>query len=116
MSERQYPRVKVPRAERVSVNEEFAPVDAFINEWVSDVSLSGAFIRSKEPLPVGTRVNLKFSLIMDELHVVEGAGEVVRQSMRPRGMAVQFLQLRGDGERVISRAVAIRRRARQDQV
>jgi hypothetical protein len=110
------PRIKVPRAERVSINEEFARVEAFINEWVSDVSVSGAFIRSKDPLPVGTRVNLKFSLIMEELHVVEGQGEVVRKSEQPRGMAVQFRALRGDGERLISRAVAKRRRIRQDRV
>jgi hypothetical protein len=107
------PRVQVPRAERVRVNEEFAPVAAFINEWVSDVSLSGAFIRSKDPLPVGTRVKLKFSLIMDELHVIEGAAEVVRTSAQPRGMAVEFRGLRGDGEYLISRAVAKRRPARQ---
>jgi hypothetical protein len=110
------PRMKVPRAERVSINEEFAPVEAFINEWVSDVSVSGAFIRSRDPLPVGTRVSLKFSVIMDELHVVEGLGEVVRHSVQPRGMAVQFRGLRGDGEWVISRAVAKRRRMRQDRV
>jgi hypothetical protein len=112
----QYERTKVPRAERVSINEEFAPVDAFINEWVSDVSVSGAFIRSKDPLPVGTRVNLKFSLIMDELHVVVGQGDVVRHSAQPRGMAVQFRSLDGDGEWVISRAVAKRRRVRQNRV
>ena len=106
----------IPRAARVRINEEFAPVEAFINEWVSDLSVSGAFIRSRDPLPVGTRVNLKFSVIMDELHVVEGQGEVVRQSAKPRGMAVQFRGLRGDGERIISRAVAKRRRMRQDRV
>jgi hypothetical protein len=111
-----YARVKIPRAERVSINEEFVPVEAFINEWVSDVSISGAFIRTKDPLPVGTRVSLKFSLIMEELHVIEGAGEVVRMSDKPRGMGVQFVGLRGDGERLISRAVAKRRRARQDWI
>jgi hypothetical protein len=109
----EFVRVKVPRAERVQINEEFAPVEAFINEYVSDVSLSGVFIRSKDPLPVGTRVNLKFSLIMDELHVIEGAGEVVRKSERPRGMGVAFVSLRGDGEYVVARAVARRRGARR---
>jgi hypothetical protein len=109
-------RPRVPRAQRAPVNDEFAPVDAFINEWVSDVSVSGAFIRSRDPLPVGTRVNLRFSLIIDELHVVVGQGEVVRHSAEPRGMAVQFRALDGDGELLISRAVAKRRRMRQDRV
>lgn len=108
-------RLPVPRAERVRVNDEFAPVQAFINEWVSDVSLSGAFIRSKEPLPVGTRVALRFSLILDELHVIEGAGEVVRTSAEPRGMAVEFRGLRGNAAALIARAVASRRGMRQTQ-
>ena len=99
----------VPRAARVRINEEFAPVEAFINEYVSDISSTGVFIRSKDPLPVGTRVNLKFSLILDELHVVEAAGEVMRQSVRPRGMGVAFRAVAPEAQRVIGRAVKERR-------
>jgi len=96
---------QVPRAVRVVVNEEFAPVEAFIHEYVADLSTSGVFVRTKAPLPVGTRVNLKFSLILDELHVVEADGEVVRQSMRPRGMGVAFRGLTPEAARLVGRAV-----------
>ena len=83
----------VPRDERVTINHEFASVDAFINEYVANISRSGVFIRSKEPLPVGTRVALKFSIIMDDIQTVEGIGEVVRVSRQPRGMGVVFTNL-----------------------
>ena len=37
----------IPRAARVRINEEFAPVEAFINEYVADLSSTGVFIKSK---------------------------------------------------------------------
>jgi hypothetical protein len=99
------PPRQIPRARRVSINEEFAPVEAYINEYVADISSTGVFIKSKDPLPVGTRVNLKFSLILDELHVVEAAGEVVRHGARPLGMGVAFRGLSPESVKLIGRAV-----------
>ena len=99
----------MPRAARVRINEEFAPVEAFINEYVADLSSTGVFIKSKDPLPVGTRVNLKFSLILEELHVVEAAGEVVRQSTKPLGMGVAFRTVGPDARKIIGRAITERR-------
>ena len=99
----------IPRAARVRINEEFAPVEAFINEYVSDISSTGVFIKSKDPLPIGTRVNLKFSVILDELHVVEAAGEVVRRSDKPLGMGVAFRAVAPTAQRLIGRAVKERR-------
>jgi len=98
-----------PRAARVRINEEFAPVEAFINEYVADLSSTGVFIKSRDPLPVGTRVNLKFSIILDELHVVEAAGEVVRQSARPLGMGVAFRSVGPAAQKIIVRAIKERR-------
>jgi hypothetical protein len=83
----------IPRAERVTINKEFSSVDTFINEYVMNVSRSGAFIRSKDPLPVGTTVNLKFTIIMDDLETIEGLGEVVRVTKNPSGMGVVFTKL-----------------------
>ena len=41
---------------RVTINKEFESFDAFVHEYVTNVSRSGVFIRSREPLPVGTEV------------------------------------------------------------
>ena len=89
-------------------------MEPYINEYVSDLSSTGVFIRSKDPLPVGTRVNLKFSLILDELHVVEAAGEVVRHQARPLGMGVAFRGVGSDAQRLIGRAVKERRGRRAE--
>lgn len=79
--------------ERVTINKEFTSYDAFINEYVVNISRSGVFIRSKSPLEVGTRVNLKFTVITDEIETVEGVGEVVRVEEEPPGMGVMFTEL-----------------------
>jgi uncharacterized protein (TIGR02266 family) len=81
------------REERVTINKEFESYDAFINEYVTNISRTGVFIRSKTPLPVGTKVNLRFTVIMDDIETVEGLGEVVRVHDDPAGMGVVFTEL-----------------------
>ncbi len=80
-------------SERVTINKEFESYDAFIQEYVTNISQSGAFIRSKNPLPVGTTVNLKFTVIMDDIKTIEGTGEVVRVDTDPPGMGVVFNEI-----------------------
>lgn len=96
-------RAYVPRSERISVNREFAAVEEHLSEYVTNISRTGAFIRSREPLPIGTRVNLKFSLILDEIEFIEGIGEVVRISQNPPGMGVVFRQLTAESQALVER-------------
>ena len=79
--------------ERVTINKEFESFDAFIHEYVTNISRSGVFIRSKQPLPVGTKVNLRFTVIMDDIETIEGQGEVVRVEEAPPGMGVVFTKV-----------------------
>jgi uncharacterized protein (TIGR02266 family) len=81
------------RDERVTINKEFESYDAFINEYVTNISRTGVFVRSRTPLPVGTKVNLRFTVIMDDIETVEGLGEVVRVHDDPPGMGVIFTDL-----------------------
>ena len=89
--------------ERVTINKEFESFDAFIQEYVTNISRSGVFIRSKSPLSVGTQVNLKFTVIMDDLEMIEGTGEVVRVEIDPPGMGVVFTKLTAYSEQLIGR-------------
>lgn len=94
------------RAPRVYVNREFSSIDAFLAEYVTNISRNGAFIRTDAPLPIGTLVNLRFSIILDEVETIEGIGEVVRLVENPpeaRGMGVVFVQLDSYSERIIGR-------------
>lgn len=81
------------REERVTINKEFESFDQFIQEYVTNISRSGAFIRTDHPLPVGTEVNLRFTVIMDDIESIEGLGKVVRVETQPPGMGVVFLEL-----------------------
>lgn len=83
------------RAVRVSVNEEYARIEDFLAEYVTNISETGLFLRSREILPVGTHVRLRFSIMLDDFETIEGEGEVVRivDDEEGRGMGVRFTHL-----------------------
>lgn len=88
---------------RVLINQEFDCIDDYIAEYVSNISQGGVFIRSKNPLPEGTRVTLKFSVILDDLEEVCGEGEVVRvnSSAQNTGMGVAFTRLDANSKELV---------------
>lgn len=94
--------------ERVTINKEFESFDAFIHEYVTNISRTGVFVKSKQPLPVGTRVNLRFTVIMDDIETIEGVGEVVRVESDPPGMGVVFTQLSQYSKHLIDRLLTAR--------
>jgi len=81
--------------ERIPINAEFASVEAFISEYASDISHTGCFLRSKQPLPIGTQVSLYFTVLDSDLAIVEGLGEVVRVTKGgdEPGMGIRFTSL-----------------------
>ncbi len=95
--------MSIVRPKRVDVNVEFDSIEKFINEYVSNVSHSGAFIRTRDPWPVGTKLRLKFTVIAEDPEVLEGLGEVVRVSERPRGMGVAFVELTEHSQKLIGK-------------
>ena len=88
---------------RLTINKEFESFDAFVHEYVTNVSRSGVFIRSREPLSVGTEVHLTFTVIMDEIETIEGTGKVVRVQDDPPGMGVVFTELTAYSESLLAR-------------
>ncbi|MBT8492349.1 MAG: PilZ domain-containing protein [Deltaproteobacteria bacterium] len=100
------------RAQRVTINREFGSIEELVREYVSNISSSGAFIRSEEPLPIGTKVNLRFTVIVDDLETIEGVGEVVRSSDDPPGMGVVFTKL-GSMSRVLIERLIVQERRRK---
>lgn len=100
--------MKVSRDPRVTINHEFESVEQFITEYVTNISRSGVFIRSKDPLPAGTRVHLRFTVIVDEIETIEGVGEVVRVSHKPPGMGVAFVELTSFSQKLIEKLMTRR--------
>lgn len=92
---------------RVSVNQEFDAIEEYIAEYVSNISQGGVFIRSKNPLPLGTRVTLRFSVILDDVEIIEGEGEVLRVDRTPgrMGMGVAFTRLTAESKRVVDELI-----------
>lgn len=88
---------------RVTINKEFESFDAFVHEYVTNVSKTGAFIRAKELLPVGTKVDLKFTVVVDDVETIEGVGQVVRIQEDPPGMGVVFTELSSYSESLLRR-------------
>jgi hypothetical protein len=86
---------------RVTINKEFESFDAFIQEYVTNISRSGVFIRAQSPLPLGTKVNLCFTVIMDDIQSIEGTGEVVR--VEKDGMGVVFRELSSHSKELIEK-------------
>jgi hypothetical protein len=81
------------RDDRITINKEFESFDAFVHEYVTNISRTGAFVKSAAPLPVGAKVNLRFTVILDDVETIEGLGEVVRVQDDPPGMGVVFVEL-----------------------
>ena len=88
---------------RVTINKEFDSFDQFIDEYVTNISRSGAFVKTSTPLPVGTEVDLRFTVVMDGIETIEGVGEVVRVETDPAGMGVVFKQLSGYSAQLIEK-------------
>lgn len=89
--------------QRVAINQEFECIEDYIAEYVCNISHGGVFIASKNPLPVGTKVTLQFSVILDDIRTVEGEGEVVRVETGPHeiGMGVAFTRLTAQSKELI---------------
>ncbi len=100
-------------ADRVRINREFDTIEEFISEYVSDISQSGVFIRSDDPLPAGTKVDLRFTVIDEDMETIEGIGEVTRvvapgTSPAP-GMGVVFIELTTTSSRLVQRLLTRRK-------
>src|SRR5262245_45433939 len=93
-----------------------ANIDQFIERYSVDVSRGGIFIRTKEPLPVGTQLKFEFQL-QDAQPLISGEGTVVwirehdptRTGVAP-GMGVRFDRLALQSQQVLDRILAEKQR------
>jgi uncharacterized protein (TIGR02266 family) len=106
------PRTSRARPRRVDINLEFDSVDR-LGEYVSNISKTGCFIRTQDPWPVGTPLNLRFTVLLDDPEILEGTGEVVRVSESPRGMGVRFVQLPLRSRKLVEQLLARKPARRQ---
>jgi hypothetical protein len=96
-------------SDRLTINKSFDTFDQFVREYVTNVSGSGAFIRTNAELPIGTEVDLKFSVVLESVETIEGVGEVVRVETDPPGVGVVFKRLNAYSRELIERLLVARR-------
>jgi uncharacterized protein (TIGR02266 family) len=85
---------------------------AFIQGYALNVSTGGVFVRTREPQPVGTRLQFDFRTA-DGRSALRGLGEVVWHAppsmpdQRPRipGMGIRFVELDRESQRVVAAMV-----------
>jgi uncharacterized protein (TIGR02266 family) len=89
-----------------------ANLEQFIERYAVDVSQGGIFIRTKEPLPVGTTMRFEFQL-RDESPLITGDGTVVwireqnaSQAGVAPGMGVRFDRLTESSQSVLDEILA----------
>ncbi|MCB9707876.1 MAG: PilZ domain-containing protein [Myxococcales bacterium] len=88
---------------RVTLNKEFPSFDAFVQEYVTNVSRTGVFVRSDDPPSIGSEVNICFTVVADGIETIEGVGKVVRVQDNPAGVGVVFTRLSHYSSHLIER-------------
>ena len=92
---------------RVTINREFRSLQELMREYAMNLSEDGVFIRTSEVLPVGTEVELKFTVLVEDVETIEGVGRVVR-AVEPAdsdtpGIGVVFTKLSAASKQVLAR-------------
>lgn len=61
--------------------------------YISDLSEYGVFIHSDEQVPLGTKLKLRFTVLLDDPVIISAEGRVVRHQTEPLGMGLEFTDL-----------------------
>lgn len=101
---RRFPRI--PTSLQVS----FEDFKGIFFEYIHDISQSGVFIEMNEPLPVGTRLKLSFSLPSGIHQPILAYGQVVRRidssPSKIGGMGVRFIHIDSESRTIIDQLVS----------
>ena len=97
----------------VDIEVDYKADETFLFAYITDISAMGIFVRTNNPEPEGTRLNLCFR-VPQELggHLVEVEGEVIwinpfrpNEPTRQPGMGIQFVDLTAQQREMVMRMV-----------
>ncbi|MFO0580156.1 MAG: TIGR02266 family protein [Polyangia bacterium] len=116
------PETKAKNPITLKIKFKSGSLDQFIERYSVDVSKGGIFIRTKEPLPVGTQLKFEFQL-QDGSPLLAGEGTVVWNRTQEQakanaapGMGVRFDKLNADSQRTLDRILDDKQRRGEGQV
>lgn len=81
------------QSDRFSVNAEFAQLETGTLPFISNLSETGVFVHTRNRLPVGTLLELTFTVLLDDPVIISGPGKVIHHLDDPRGMGIEFSAL-----------------------
>jgi Response regulator containing CheY-like receiver domain and AraC-type DNA-binding domain len=101
---RRFPRITT------SLQVSFEDFKGIFFEYTHDISRTGIFIEMNEPLPVGTRLKLSFSLPSGLQQPVLAYGQVVRRIESSRsaigGIGIRFIHIDSESRTIIDQLVS----------
>ncbi len=98
------------RGDRVALSVGLTTADPRATTAVSDLSESGVFVHTGNPLPVGAYIELRFSVFPEQPILFEATGVVKRHAQEPSGMGVEFAPL-SDSARDVVKKILLRHEA-----
>ncbi|MFW5921592.1 MAG: TIGR02266 family protein, partial [Polyangiales bacterium] len=88
-----------------------ATVDEFVEHYARDISRGGIFIKSKNPMAIGTLLKFEFQL-KDESGLIHGVGRVVwkrdtekSDEANPPGMGIKFIKMDPDSRALVQKII-----------
>ena len=82
------------RVPRVTVNDEFALLGGDLSKYATNLSSGGLFFRCEPNVPVGTELDLKFSILLDDIEEIRGRGVVIHLGTPgDPGLGIKFTAL-----------------------
>ena len=87
------------------MNAAVSQLDPRATTPVSDLSETGVFVHTDDPLPLGAEIELKFTVQLEEPVLFLGRGRVVRHGSghEPNGMGVEFIELDDTAQDVLQK-------------
>lgn len=110
------------RAARVPMSSALSESDPRATTPISDLSETGVLVHTDTRLPVGARIEIRFTVYLHEGHggigedpvLFEARGRVARWSDDPRGLGVEFVELEPSA-RAVLRKILLRHEAQKQR-
>ncbi len=105
----QIPTTRKHQRAAVNLLIDYQTLDQFFHDYATNISLGGVFIRSRNPLPVGTKLRVAFSLpgLTDMVETVGEVAHVLDERSREgyAGMGIRFQDLDPLSKRVVDQLI-----------
>lgn len=102
------------RGTRVPMNTASTIGDPLSSTPVTDLSESGVFVWTDERPPIGSTIELRFQVFVEEPVLFSARGRVVRLGDDPPGVGVTFIDL-DDGAKDVIRKILLRHEANRSR-